>query len=115
MLDVVCEFVAEVLDETAYRHGGGVAQGANGAAHDVVSDRVQDVQVFWTALAIFNARQHAVKPARAFAAVRALAAAFLEIEIGQTQQGFNHAAGFVHYYSVAPYQPGPVLPGGVAI
>src|SRR3546814_18587772 len=109
MLDVVCEFVAEVLDETAYRHGGGVAQGATGAAPDVVSDRVQDVQVFWTALALFTARQHAVKPARAFAAGRALAAAFLDLEIGQPHQGFHHAEGLVNTSERAPPRPGPGL------
>src|SRR3546814_11558865 len=69
MLDVVCELVAEMLDEAAHRHGGSIAQGANSAAHDVVRDRVEHIQVFRAALTVFNACQHAIQPARAFAEI----------------------------------------------
>src|SRR5690606_22899740 len=72
VLDVVCELVAVMLDETAHRHGGGVAQRTNGAAHDVLRDRIQGFQIFRTALAVFDAVDDAVQPARALAARRAL-------------------------------------------
>ena len=41
VLYVVFEFVSVVLDHGAHRHGGGIAQGADGASLDVVGHRVQ--------------------------------------------------------------------------
>src|SRR5581483_4910517 len=83
VLDVMPEFVVEMLDEGAYRHRRGVAQRADGAALDVVRHRIERVQIVGPALAVLDAMDHAIQPAGAFAAGRALAAGFLEIEIGQ--------------------------------
>ncbi len=44
-----------------------------------------------------DALDHAVEPARAFAARRALAAAFVHVEVRQAQQALDHAAGVVHH------------------
>ena len=41
MLDVIFKFVPEVLQHAAHRHGRRVAEGTDGAAHDVFGDRVQ--------------------------------------------------------------------------
>uniref|UniRef100_A0A0N4ZLE3 NAD-specific glutamate dehydrogenase n=1 Tax=Parastrongyloides trichosuri TaxID=131310 RepID=A0A0N4ZLE3_PARTI len=83
-----CAFAARRTDG----HGGGVTQGADGAAHDVACHVVQEVQIFRTALTVLDAVHHAVEPAGAFAARRALAAAFFEIEVRQAQERLHHAA-----------------------
>ncbi|KAG1438678.1 hypothetical protein G6F57_019745 [Rhizopus arrhizus] len=85
-----------MLEEATDGHGGGVTQGADGAAHDVACHVVQQVQIFRTAVTVFDAMHHAIEPAGAFAARRALAAAFLEIEVRQAQERLHHAARFVH-------------------
>jgi hypothetical protein len=38
---VIFKFVPEVLQHAAHRHGRRVAEGTDGAAHDVFGDRVQ--------------------------------------------------------------------------
>src|SRR5690554_286509 len=68
VLDVVCELVAEMLDEATHWHGCRVAQGTNGAAHDVGSDRVKHLKVLGSALAVFNTMDHAIQPAGSLAA-----------------------------------------------
>src|SRR5690606_39508848 len=87
MLDVVCELVAEMLNETAHRHGSSITQGANGATHDVLCDVIEHVQIFWATLTVLDTMHHAPQPACAFPARRALAAAFVIVKIGQAQQG----------------------------
>src|SRR3990167_3946185 len=77
--DVVLELRAEVLDEALHRHGGRIAEGADGAAHDVVGDAVEQVEVLGAPLAVLDAVHDAVEPAGALAAGRALAAGLLEV------------------------------------
>src|SRR5215469_3570362 len=67
------ELVAEVLDHGAHRHGGCIAQCANGATLDVVGDRVQQIHVGRLAATGMDAVHDAPKPTRAFAAWCALA------------------------------------------
>src|SRR3546814_701262 len=52
--------------------------------------------LFRSGLAVHDARHHPVHPAGAFAARRALATAFLEIEARDALAGPHHAGGFVH-------------------
>src|SRR5690606_29195933 len=96
VLDVVCEFVAEVLDEAAHGHGRRVTQGTDRAPHDVLRNRVEHVEIFGPAAAVLDAIHHAIQPPRAFAARRALTATFFVIEIREPQERLDHAAGFVH-------------------
>ena len=46
---------------------------------------------------VFDALQHLARPARAFAARGALAAGFVRVEMGEVEQAFDHAGGFVHH------------------
>src|SRR5687768_6400965 len=73
VLDVVLELRAEMLDERAHRHRGGVAERTDRAALDVVGDVVQEVEILALALAVLDTVDHAVEPAGAFSARRALA------------------------------------------
>src|SRR4030095_11826066 len=50
VIDVILEFVAEILDEALHRQRGGIAQRADRAPRDVVGNRVQRIQVFVAAL-----------------------------------------------------------------
>src|SRR5512134_2964731 len=79
VLDVMDEFVAEVLDETLDRQCRGVAQRADRPPGDVVGDVIQKFEVLEPALAVLDAVDHAVKPPGTFAAGRALAARLLEV------------------------------------
>src|SRR3972149_6962139 len=93
VFDVILEFVAEVLDETFHRHRRRIPEGADGAPGDVVGHVAEQIQVLLPPLAVFDAVDHAVHPAGALAAGRALAAGFFEIEIRQAPEGTPHAGG----------------------
>src|SRR6476469_1907210 len=90
VLDVVLELAAEMFDEALDRQRRGVAQRADRAALDVVGDGRQHVDVLGPARAVLDAIDHSPQPAGAFAARRALAARFLEIEVRQPQQALHH-------------------------
>eukprot|EP01034_Spumella_vulgaris_P027225 gene27225-33916_t len=66
-----------MFEHAAHRHGRGITQGANRAAHDVAGHTVEHVDVAGTALAVFNAVHHAPEPAADPDAVRACAAEVL--------------------------------------
>src|SRR6516165_11434340 len=83
VIDVVLEFVPEMVDEALHGQRRGVAQRADRAPGDVVGDRNQEVEVFVTALAVLDSVDDAPEPPGPLAARRALAAGFLEIEIRQ--------------------------------
>src|SRR5450830_687313 len=97
VLDVIFKFFTAILDEGPYWHSRCIAQCANGAALDVVSDRVEHIQVVWTTLPVLDAMYHAVHLAFAFTARRTLAARFFKIEVGKAFQRLHHAASFVHH------------------
>src|SRR5438034_10375893 len=77
VLDVMHELVAKVLEEALHRQRRRVAQGADRAARDVVGDVVEERQVVHAALAVLDAVDDSIEPARAFAARRALPARLL--------------------------------------
>src|SRR5882757_5130579 len=81
VLDVVRELVAEVLEHAAHRHRGSVTQCADGAAHDVLGHRIEQLQIFHAALALLDAMHDAPQPAGALAARRALPARLVHVEI----------------------------------
>src|SRR5580692_10879204 len=80
VLDVVLELGAEMLDETFHGQRSGVAERADGAAGDIVGDRIQHLEVLVFAFAVLDAIDHPIQPTRAFAAGCALAAGLLEVE-----------------------------------
>src|ERR1035437_521248 len=73
VVDVILEFVAEGVEETLHRQRRRIPEGADGAPGDVVGYVGEQVQVFLPTLAVLYAVHHAVHPAGAFAAGRALA------------------------------------------
>src|SRR5206468_10474920 len=68
---------AEVPDQALDRPGGGVAEGADGVALDLAADLVEHVDLGQLGAAFDHAAHDAHRPARAFAAGRALAAALV--------------------------------------
>src|SRR5512138_3463040 len=83
VVDHVLELVAEVLEEALHRPRGGVAERADGVALDAARDVDQQLQVVPVALPGHDPADHAVHPAGAFAARRALAARLTLIEAAQ--------------------------------
>src|SRR5262245_10252233 len=81
VVDVVLEFVAEMLDEALHRQRRGLAERADRAPGDVVRDRRQQIEILVASLAVLDAVDHAPQPPGALAAGRALAAGLLVIEI----------------------------------
>src|SRR5262249_129388 len=71
---VLLEPGAELGDEVGRRHGGAVGEGADRVALDVVGDAQQQVDVCRVGAALFEPAQHALEPASALAARRALPA-----------------------------------------
>src|SRR5258705_13060488 len=96
VIDMVLEFIAIVLDESAHRHRRRIAQRADSAALDVIGDIVQEVKIFSPALAVLDTVDHAIQPAGALASWRALAARFFVVEIRQPEQTPDHAARLIH-------------------
>src|SRR5690348_9363472 len=80
VVDHVFELVAEVLEEALHRPRGGVAERADGVALDAARDVDQQLQVVLVALPRHDPADHAVHPASAFAARRALTAGFTLVE-----------------------------------
>ena len=92
VLDVIFEFVPEVLEHAAHRHGRCIAERADRAAHDVLRDRVQQIQIFLAPESMLDPMHHAIQPARAFTARRALTACLLVVVGLQKQQRTPNAA-----------------------
>ena len=78
---MVFKLVMEMANETRYRHGGGIAERANGAAFNFPGHVDDQIQIFQASLAVFDAMYHARQPAGAFTTWRALAARFFKIEM----------------------------------
>src|SRR5512143_1398569 len=71
VLDVVRELAAEMLDEALHGHRGRIAERADRAAHDVVGDVRQHVEVLGSPGALLDPVHHPPQPAGALAARRA--------------------------------------------
>src|SRR3569623_2039034 len=115
MIDVFLELVAKMLDETRHRHGGGIAERAESAAHDEARYVGEHVEIALPALAVLDAVNNARQPARAIGARRALAEGFLEVEMSYTCLHIHHSGVFVHYDHRTRAQHRSVLGNGVIV
>src|SRR5262245_6744247 len=79
MAQVLFEFGPELGDETDHRHGRGIGQHADGIAHHVVRDLLQQIDVVWAGAAVLEAGEEVLQPAGPFATRRALAARFVMV------------------------------------
>src|SRR6185312_2730322 len=95
--DVMLELGAEVLDEAFDRQRGGIAERADRAPLDVVGDVRKKIEILGAAVAVLDPVDHPPEPPGAFAARRALAARFLEVEVRQPQEALHHAARVVQH------------------
>src|SRR5690348_5847311 len=95
VLAVVLELVPEIREERLHRPRGGFAERADGVPFDLARDGFQPMQVFRRPTARDDARQHAMHPAGAFAARRALAAGFHVVELADALARTHHARRFV--------------------
>src|SRR5680860_1628193 len=87
----VGELVAEVLDGALDAAGGTIAQRAERAAEDVVTDLVEHADVLFAALAGQEAVQDLGEPEGALPAWRALAAGLMLVEARPVQARLHHA------------------------
>src|SRR3972149_11949002 len=83
VVDVILEFIAEMLHETSPRQCRRISQGADRAPHDVPGDVGKQIQILLTPAAGLDPVHHAIHPPCAFPARRALAAGLFEVEIRQ--------------------------------
>src|SRR5215471_1398105 len=95
VMDVMLEFAPEVLDEAFHGERRRIAERADRPALDVVRDGIQKIEILEASLAILDALHHAIQPARALTARRALPARLLEVEIREPHQALHHAARVV--------------------
>src|SRR6202041_1675394 len=86
VLDHVLEFGFEMLQEALHRPGGCIAQGANGVSFDAIGHVEQKAQILAAPLAGDDPLEHAVQPARAFPAGRALTTGLRHVEARQPLQ-----------------------------
>src|SRR5690625_1336678 len=96
VLDVVLEFVPVIGQERLHRPRRGFAEGADGVAFDLAGDGLEAVQVVLLSLPGDDALEHAVHPAGALAARRALAAGLGIVELRDALASLDHASGLVH-------------------
>src|SRR5207237_6345554 len=95
---------AELGDEGAGRHGGRIGERADGGARHVGGDVEQqgDVGSRRRPLAVLEAAEHLLEPARPLAAWRALAAGLVMEEALDDEAGPDHAHRLVHHHDAGP-------------
>src|SRR5262245_4272613 len=81
LLHVGLELAAELLQERLHWRGGGIAEGAERLAGDVVGDRHEQVEVAHPTLAGLDLPEQLEEPVAALAARRALPARFVTVEV----------------------------------
>src|SRR5205085_5022442 len=94
--DPALELGAVVADEALDRPGGGVAQGADGVAFDLLGNVPQHVDLVHLGIAFAQALHDAPHPAGAFAARGALAAALMLVEIAEARDRPDDVGRLVH-------------------
>ena len=87
----------EMPDQALDRPGRGIAQSADRVAFDLPRHLVQRVDLGRFGAALDHAVHHPPHPAGAFAARRALAAAFVHVELRQPRDRLDDVGGFVHH------------------
>src|SRR6185312_3472865 len=93
----IFKLVPETGQEALHRPRRGFAERADRVPLDLAGDRLQAMQIVLRALAVDDARQHAIHPAGAFAARRALAAGLGHVETRDAMADLDHARGLVHH------------------
>src|SRR5688572_28780791 len=73
--------VSEVLQRRQHRRDGGVAEGAERFAGDVLGNALQEIEVAHLTLAALDLAKDLVEPVGAFPARRALAARLVTVEV----------------------------------
>src|SRR5215469_9135465 len=96
VVDHVLELVTVMLEEALHRPGGGIAERADGVSLDVVRHIEQEPQLLAPRLPGEHAPEHAVHPAGALAARRALPARLRHVEARDALEHPHHAGGLVH-------------------
>ena len=80
-VDPLFDHMAEMADEALHRPGRGIAERADGVALDLLGHVEQHVDLALLGLTLGHPLQHPPHPAGALAARRALAAAFMLVEM----------------------------------
>src|SRR6516165_6123176 len=97
VVDASLDLVAEVTDQALHRPGRAVAERTDGVALDLGCDFHQHVDLALVRAAFRHAAEHPPHPTHALAAGRALAAAFVLVEIRDAGHGADDVGRFVHH------------------
>src|SRR5581483_4192992 len=84
--DAPFDFGPEMTDEPLNRPRRAFAEGADGVAFDLLAHFIEQIDLFDLRIALLHAGEHTPHPAAALAAWRALAAAFVPVEIGEPRK-----------------------------
>src|SRR5690554_1987411 len=104
-----------MAQEALHRPGRGLAEGTDRMALDLPGARAQHLDVGQRRPALDHSAHHAVHPARALAARRALATGFLPVEARNALAGTHHAGAVVHHDHRARTQARARLLQGVVV
>src|SRR3546814_2703251 len=96
LVDAPLDFRAEVADEALDRPGRRVAKRADRVAFHLTGHFLKQVDLVKLRVAGAKPLHHPPHPARAFAAGRALATAFMLVEIADPADRADDVRGFVH-------------------
>src|SRR5262245_7275094 len=96
--DVLLELGTELVDEGPRRHRRAVGEGADGVPLDVVGDAQEELHVPRNGAALLESAQHAIEPARALPAGRALPARLVVEECDHVVERPHHADRIVHHH-----------------
>src|SRR5690242_12326297 len=95
--DAALKFGTEVTDQTLDRPRRGIAKSTDDMAFDLFGHFDQLVDLLYPCIAGLQALHHPPHPAGAFAARRALTAALMLVEIGETRNHAHEISGLVHH------------------
>jgi hypothetical protein len=107
--DAVLDLVPEMADQALDRPGRRIAKRADRVPLDLLGDVEQHVDLLDLGLALHQPVHHPHHPARALAAGRALAAAFVLVELRQPPDRLDDVGGLVHHDHRRGAQARPLL------
>jgi len=84
-------------DESLHWPGSGVTQRANGVTFDLLRQLPQRVNFIRVSVAFDESVHDLEQPRGSFAARSALTAGFVNVEFGETSDGFDDVGAFVHH------------------
>ena len=92
------EFIFELRDKTLHRPRAGFAEGANRlTARNIVGDLHEIIRVALAAFTVGETMERLAHPKRAFAAGRALAAAFVGVKFADVRERLDDVHGVIHH------------------